>query len=155
MAKMTPIDMDAVEDVDFTPLPAGRYTAIVESELMKNGKNEPHNPYIAFTWLITGPNYMGRKIFQNCTLTEKSMWNLKATLKGLELPHNGKIEIEYDDASGVVTNPNAVGKVAYIDVSIDGRYNRVDNILPMSGEAPATPTSISAALALKPAGRLK
>ena len=38
MAKMTPIDMDAVEDVDFTPLPAGRYTAIVESELMKNGK---------------------------------------------------------------------------------------------------------------------
>ncbi len=137
--KAIPINMDDVQDVSFEPLPKGRYTAVIESVMYRVGKEPPHNPYISFTWVITGPSYAGRKIFQNCTLTEKSLWNLKATLKGLDLPHKGQISINYDEVSGIVTEPQAVGKPAIIEVSVDGTFNRVDGVYPIDG----TPSPIN------------
>lgn len=141
MAKIPPINMDDVADVSFEPIPKGRYSAVVESvmyRLRPVSEGGSGNPYLNWTWVITGPNYANRKVFQTTSLSEKALWNLKATLKALDLPHNGHLQIEYDEASGVVISPAAVGRPAFLEISVDGTNNRVDAVIAMSSGEPTS-----------------
>lgn len=93
----------------FTPLPAGNYTlelndyreGVVKGE---QSKNKGATMY-SFTFeVIENENeeYNGRKVFDNLTITEDSLWRLKALLKafGCDVPEEGDIDVEFDDFIG-------------------------------------------------------
>jgi hypothetical protein len=126
------LNMDDVQDVDFSPIPKGRYTGVVESIMYRvsdPAKGGSGQPYLNWTWLITGPQYAGRKVFQTTSLQSQSLWVLKANLKALDMPHTGIVPINFDEASGIILQPAAIGKPATLEISINGKYNSIDAVL--------------------------
>lgn len=138
------VSMDGVQDT-YEPLPKGRYTAMVDS--VTYGLSQAQQPKLTWSWMITSEGLAGRKILQTTSLQPQALWVLKMTLKGLGLPHTGNIPLNWDEATGIVTQPEAVGLVAFLDLSIttDGKYNQVDLVASISGSAASTgPLPVSA-----------
>lgn len=96
------------DQVIFEPLPAGTYTLELndyrEGVVKGETKNKGATLY-SFTFeVIDNENekYNGRKVFDNLTITEDSLWRLKALLKafGCDVPEEGDIDVEFDDFVG-------------------------------------------------------
>jgi hypothetical protein len=93
----------------FEPVPAGEYRLSLQDYKEGTVKSESSENYGAtkfdFTYEIVdneNEKYNGRKIFDNVTITENSLWRLKAMLKafGAEVPEDGEIEVDFDDLLG-------------------------------------------------------
>jgi hypothetical protein len=93
----------------FDPVPAGEYELELQDYKESTVKSESSANYGAtkfdFTYEIVNNDeekYNGRKIFDNVTITENSLWRLKAMLKafGAEVPEDGEIEVDFDDLLG-------------------------------------------------------
>lgn len=93
----------------FEPIPAGKYILQLveykEGEVTgENSKNKGATKY-DFTYEVTDNDveeYNGRKLFDNVTLVENSLWRLKAMLKafGLDIPEEGEFEFDFDELIG-------------------------------------------------------
>jgi hypothetical protein len=115
---MPEFDFAGVSDqVTYQPIPAGKYELTLTDYREGAVKNESSENYGAtkydFTFEVTGPGtvdekYMGKKVFDNVTITPKSMWRLKALLKafGVDVPDEGAFRIEFDDLLGEVIEAN-------------------------------------------------
>lgn len=89
------------------PLPAGVYTAtIVKAEV---GTSKAGNEKIDIQWKVEGGKHDGRVIFDTLTFTEKALFRVKATLKGLGFPADFRGEVKPEDL---------VGRTAKITVDI-------------------------------------
>jgi hypothetical protein len=113
MAELT-LNFAGVEDQkEYKPVPAGVYQlqltdykeGTVKSESSPNfGKTK-----FDFTFEIvmnaegtTEEKHLGKKIFDNVTITENSLWRLKAVLKafGLPIPEEGEFNVDFDELLG-------------------------------------------------------
>jgi hypothetical protein len=89
------------------PVPVGNYTAtIIKAE---TGVSKKGNEKIDLQWRVEGGAFDGRIIFDTLTFTEKALFRVKATLKGLGFPDNFKGEVRSD---------MLVGKSAKLTVDI-------------------------------------
>jgi len=89
------------------PLPVGVYTAtIVRAEV---GVSKAGNEKIDLQWKVEGGPHDGRIIFDTLTFTEKALFRVKATLRGLGFPDNFR---------GEVKPGQLVGKAAKLVVDI-------------------------------------
>jgi hypothetical protein len=111
------IDFTQVEDLK--PLPRDWYLAsIVEA---KEGVSKQNNAKIDLRWKVEEGEFEGRNIFDTITFTQKALFRVKATLKGLGYP---------EDFSGEIVPEDLVGKTARILVDIE-QSTQID---PESGE---------------------
>lgn len=93
----------------FEPIPAGKYilTLMEYKEGTVTGdtsKNKGATKY-DFTFEVSDneeDKYNGRKVFDNVTLVESSLWRLKAMLKafGLDIPEEGDFDFDFDELIG-------------------------------------------------------
>lgn len=103
------LDFAGVPDMNFDPVPAGVYTleftdyteGEVQSESSKNFGATKYN----WTFEIVDcekEEYNGRKVWDNVTIAETSLWRLKAFIKafGVEVPDEGEFDFEPDDFIG-------------------------------------------------------
>lgn len=98
------------DQVKFTPVPAGKYRMSLVDFTEKAASDKAKNPgatLLGFQWEIVGPDsvdekYIGRKVFDNITIVENSLWKLKAMLKafGLDVPDDGDIDFDPNDFLG-------------------------------------------------------
>ena len=100
------IDFSQVEDLK--PLPRAWYLAsIVEA---KEGVSKQGNVKMDLRWKVEEGEFEGRNVFDTLTFTQKALFRVKATLKGLGFP---------DDFSGEISGDDLVGKTARILVDIE------------------------------------
>ena len=83
-----PIPGGTLENVSdgFEPLPAGTYLATVtdgEERVAGEDAKNPGSIYFAWEFTIDDEEYVGRKAWQNTSLTEKALPMLKSFLKGV------------------------------------------------------------------------
>ena len=86
---MPKIDWNAVEEQDFTPIPEGKYEAIIDGVEVK--ETQKGDEMWAVTFNIEGPNYANRKVFTNLVFNEGGYGNIKklySAIFGTKLPKN-------------------------------------------------------------------
>jgi hypothetical protein len=88
------------QDLSLPPIPPGVYKASVTGYKIKTSA-ETGNPYVQweFTLLSQGPTAeiktVGRKVFDNTTFTEESLWKLASLLEAVgEKLEPGEFELE-------------------------------------------------------------
>lgn len=65
------INFDATQHkpiTGFDALPPGWYQAMVTDSELKTSKSNPQNDYLKLTYIITGPQFANRKVFQNLNI---------------------------------------------------------------------------------------
>ena len=76
---------------EFEPLPVGQYPAVVSNVEHIPQSKSSGRPFLKFTFTVTGPEeYVGRKLFDNYSLTKDSRWKLAKTLEALGYEVVGK-----------------------------------------------------------------
>lgn len=107
------IDFTGVEGQQtFEPIPAGKYHVRVtdyrQGEASENAKN-PGAPTISWELTLTEENekYEGRKVWENMTIVEASLWRLKAFLEACGFDVSGEIDFDPDE----VVNSELIAKV--------------------------------------------
>jgi hypothetical protein len=136
MSKQIQIDFGAVED--FAALPEGSYPVTVDHVEMRDSKSSDV-PYLSWDLIVSGEEYAGRHLFFTTSLSEKSLWRLKAVLNNLGVLEE-QMSFEIDEESKYVTSPELSGIPALAIVTIElyqGRtQNRVEDLVSVQ-EAPA------------------
>lgn len=109
---MVTLNFAGVQDqVEYKPIPAGVYTLQLVDYKEGSVQSTESKNYGAtkfdFQFEVVGPdsvpeNLLGKKVFDNVTLVQNSLWRLKAMLKafGVEVPEDGDIDLEFDDFIG-------------------------------------------------------
>ena len=98
------VDFTEVEELEYSPLPSGRYLVnIVEAEEREGNEY----PYIAFVYEVvegqdsdSDDEVAGRKLFDNVSLSPKALWRFKSLLRCLgyeEKDLGGSLEIEPEE----------------------------------------------------------
>lgn len=95
---------------EFEPIPAGKYQVQVtdyrQGNASENAKN-PGAPTISWELTIMDGEYEGRKVWENMTIVEASLWRLKAFLEAAGFEVDGEIDFDPDE----VVNTELVAKV--------------------------------------------
>ncbi len=88
------VNFDGVETASVVP--EGEYIASVIS--VKPDESQAGNDYLAWELAITGGKHKGKKLYNNTSLAEQSLWATKRFLEnlGVEIPE-GEFELELDD----------------------------------------------------------
>jgi hypothetical protein len=95
---------------EFTPIPAGKYDVQVTDYRQGTASDKAKNPgATTISWELTVLNgeYEGRKVWENMTLVENSLWRLKAFLEACGFDVEGEIDFDPDE----VVNSELVAKV--------------------------------------------
>ena len=128
-------------DTSFEVLPEGTYEATIETVELKQAQHSEY-PYLNWQFTLVDPEHVGRKLWMTTSLNPKAAWKLGQTFEALgviEPTANAEggvqdVEIEVDDDSKLLTEPDVIGETCMIAVSLDkyqGRdVNRVDAIVP-------------------------
>jgi len=135
MTKQIQIDFGAVED--FAALPDGSYPVAVDHVEMRDSKSSDI-PYLSWDLIVSGDEYAGRHLFFTTSLSEKSLWRLKAVLNNLHILED-QMSFEVDEESKYIISPELAGLPAIAIVSTEiyqGRtQNRVEDLV-SAEEAP-------------------
>jgi len=144
MTKQIQIDFGAVED--FAALPDGSYPVTVDHVEMRDSKSSDI-PYLSWDLIVSGDEYAGRHLFFTTSLSEKSLWRLKAVLNNLHILED-QMSFEVDEESKYVISPELAGLPAIAIVSTEiyqGRtQNRVEDLV--SAEEEEVPVAKKAAV---------
>ncbi len=123
MAPKVSVDLSNVPS--FEPLPAGKYECIIEE--VKYGLSKASSqPKLSWVFAVAEGEFEGRKIFHTTSLQPKALFSLQKLLSGLGLPSDAALEIEYDEETEEVTEPNVIGVAVLATVTkgmYDGRAN--------------------------------
>ncbi len=129
------------KDLNPGPITSAKYGA--EITKMKPGLSKAKNPKIEveLTIITKGPNgdkekTIGRKVFDNLTLTENALWKVGAAFKavtGKDLPEG---DYTCDELTNLITSA-MTGKSVCVSLSLDQNEgykpkNKVDSYAPMS-----------------------
>lgn len=142
---MAQVTIDFSDVADFQALPKGDYPVMVESVELRQSQTSD-NPYLNFSLRVTEGEYSNRVLFMINSLSAKSLWRLKETLRALGF-EGDKVEITTDPDTNLVIEPELVGLAAIASVSqepYEGRIqNRVQNLKPMtSGDVTPQPQQV-------------
>ena len=89
---MPKVNMSKVKDTDgFEPIPDGDYKAVVEQVHERQSKSGDEQWGVE--WRIIEGVHVGRKVFDNLTFNDKSMWRVKLVCSRLGLDVSGEIDL--------------------------------------------------------------
>src|SRR5690606_16853317 len=74
---------EAAENSDFEPMPAGRYIFKLVDVESKDGQRAP---YWSWQYECNEEPYVGRKVWDNTSLSEKAAWRLGKVFAAFEVP---------------------------------------------------------------------
>lgn len=142
---MKPIVVNFGDVESFSALPAGNYPIVIESVTVKEAK-DTGNPYLNWDLKVSQGPSAGRHFFFMTSLLPQSLWRLKAIFDSLgvfqKYPEDN-LTITPDPASGIVIEPQLVGlpgiAVVRQEMYQSRMQNKVDDILPMGGQAINSP----------------
>lgn len=144
---MTKLNIDLSQVKEFDLLPKGKYPAIVEELELRESQNG--NQYLNWKFAFTEGDNEGRVQYMMTSLKPKALFRAKAVFVALGIKEP-TFDIEVDDDTNVVTNPQLIGTPCIIDLGIEvyegQKRNYIVSILPMFSEgetseqgAPVTP----------------
>ncbi len=113
-----PKNLKDVEDSDFEPLDPGVYDFRVSKIEQKIGKNSG-KPYLNIELECLDDDYLGRRVFDICSLGESSLWRLKAFAESCGVD----IEDEFDTDDFVGEECNAT-----IDIETNDQYGNRNRV---------------------------
>lgn len=138
---MSPIEVDFSEAESFEPLDEGFYPVVVSQVEIREGEK---GPYLNWELDVTHDDFKGRRLWMVTSLAPKALFRLKEVFEALDV-YQEKVEIDYDEDTGIVTSPELAGLACQAVVSQEayqGRLqNRVNQILPVDGALPQAATS--------------
>lgn len=130
------LNFDGVELEGPEPVPAGVYDARVDASQAEVKKSQNGNDYVTLTYVIENhPEYAGRKVFENYTLTKKSLWKLGRALKALGVISGTNIAKVILDFSKDVHGKRCRIKVSQEEYNGRTR-NRVDEVMSAENTVP-------------------
>lgn len=137
-----PIDFSDVQD--FEPLAKGDYEALIEEVTYVAPQVEDKYPYLNLKLRVTEDGYENRVLWVIWSLSPKALFRMKGDLENLGYDSD-EIEIEYDEDSMIVTEPELAGMPVVASVTQrtwEGRLqNNVDALTatdsPKSGQKKA------------------
>lgn len=129
------INLDGIEDYEFTVVPAGVYNAVVDTSETQLLKSQGGGDYLTIRFAIADGDYRGVRVLERFSLQPKALWKLKRLLKAVGYPiPSGQFAFE----------PAAIhGRPVKIRVSVEtfeGRErNRVEDFAGDNGGTTAPP----------------
>lgn len=129
MARVT-VDFSDVQD--FEAMPKGEYPVVIVKAEYREAQTEDKYDYINLEMDVTEGEYKGRKQWMILSFSPKALWRMKEILENLGL-YQDEIEVDYDEETMFVTEPELVGLPAIAVISqrpYEGRIqNQVDALL--------------------------
>lgn len=131
------VDFSDVEE--FEPLPKGDYAVVVDK--VEYRESDPDNPdkydYVNWECVVTEEGeFKGRRLWFISSFSPKALWRFKQILENLGL-YEDELEVDYDEESMLVTQPELAGIPAMATVSqrsYEGRMqNQVDTLTAIDG----------------------
>lgn len=104
---MTRLTIDFSQVEAYEPLAPGEYPVVIDSVEMRQSENSEH-PYLNFTLKVTEGEFANRNLWFIGSLSPKALFRLQAVFASFGL-NESTTEIEVDDASGVLLEPQLVG----------------------------------------------
>lgn len=124
MARVS-VDFSQVEE--FEPLPKGEYTVLVEQVEYREAQSEDKFDYLNWELSVSEEGeFKGRKLWFISSFSPKALWRLKQILENLGV-YEDDLEIDYDEDTMMVTDPELTGLPALATVSTRPYEGRVQN----------------------------
>ncbi len=125
------LNFDGVDLTGPEPVPAGVYQARVDTSKSEVRRSQSGNDVVSIAYVIENPpEYAGRRVIENYTITEKALWKLGRVLHALGVVAPGTKKFTFD-------TKDIHGKQCKIKVSQeaynDRLRNRVDDVIPIAG----------------------
>lgn len=130
-----PVDFSEIEE--FEPLPKGDYDVVVDQVEYREAQEADKYDYLNWTLSVTEEGeFKNRKLFFITSFSPKALWRMKDTFENLGV-YEEELEIDYDEDSMLVTEPELGGLPARVSVSqrkYEGReQNQVDAVMSIDG----------------------
>lgn len=127
------VDLSSIEQ--FEALPPGKYECIIESVTYIAESKASKQPNLKWQLAVAEGEFENRKLFMNTSLVPKALWKLQQVFEGLGLPHDTKVDIDYDEDTNELIEPNLIGLACLCDVGVQQipgtkrSSNTVDSII--------------------------
>ena len=120
----------------FEAMPVGIYSAVVDEVEHIVASKKSGKPYIKFTFMITTPEFDGRKVFHNCSLEKAALWKLLKALEALGMDIEGDtLQLDKEAMIGLPCNLS----LAIEDYQGNAKNNVQDVLPPKNIGASAAP----------------
>jgi hypothetical protein len=108
---MTKVKVDFSDAESFEAVPEGEYAVVISEAELRESRSSEH-PYVSLTLDIAEGEEEGRKLWMNCSLHPKALWNTRETFENLGV-FEEELEIEVDeDDEKTILEPEFVGMPA-------------------------------------------
>ncbi|MGQ9697159.1 MAG: hypothetical protein ACUVRO_04110 [Armatimonadota bacterium] len=129
-------DHDTIEDRGFDPVPAGVYTARIDTTKSETRTNVNGKPYVPIYFTIEEPQeYAGRQVVENFYITREAMFLLHRLFRdfGLLTQQQGRETRDIDELHGRLCRISV-----RVGANADGSArNDVDSIVPIKDGQPS------------------
>lgn len=134
--------------LDFSKIPAnnvadGEYDATLESVELRQSQNSEF-PYLNWSFVLSGGEASGRKLYLTTSLSPKSLWNARDQFEILGFQVDDNLELEIDDESGMVTDPPLsnipVRVLVFNEVYMGRNQPKISNIVKSYADLAYNPT---------------
>lgn len=145
---MAKVKVDFSEVTEFEALDVGEYDALIAKLTYVEPASEDKYPYLNVEFDVTEPTFEGRKLWKVWSLSPKALWRMKQDLENLGFDAEEELDIDYDEDTMEVTEPEVVGMPCRLVVkqrTYEGRIqNDVDAVLSMDTPTKGTKTNAKA-----------
>lgn len=113
------VDLSNVEKRE--ALPSGKYECIISS-VKYTISRDSGEPNIKWEFTVAEGEHESRKLFMNTSLQPKALWKLQQVFEGLGLPSNTASELDFDDETNELMEPNLLAKAVLVTATADRVY---------------------------------
>lgn len=146
-------EVDFSEVQEFEALDKGEYSATIVKCSYVEPASEDKYPYLNVEFDVTEPGSENRKLWKVWSLSPKALFRMKQDLENLGFDVEGTLDIDYDDDTMEVTEPEVVGLPCICVVQQRTYEGRIQNDVAavLSADSPAKGTKKTAPAAAKKA----
>lgn len=123
---MARVTVDFSEVQDFEALEKGEYPVVITDAKYRVSQSEDKYDYINLEMTITEGEFKDRKLWMILSFSPKALWRMKDVFENLGL-YEEEIEVDYDEDTEVVTQPELIGLPGLAVVSQRTYEGRVQN----------------------------
>lgn len=145
---MAKVNVDFSEVQEFEALEKGEYSAIIFKATYVEPASEDKYPYLNVEFDVTEPGSENRKLWKVWSLSPKALWRMKQDLENLGFDVEEGLDIDYDEDTMEVTEPEVAGMpcIAVVEQrTYEGRIqNDVKTVLSADSPQKGTKTTAKA-----------
>lgn len=140
---MTRMTVDFSQTESYEPLPPGEYPVVIDAIELRQSENSEH-PYLNFTLKVSEGEFQNRNLWFIGSLSPKALFRLQSVFGSFGLDSQ-IVELDIDDASGVLLEPQLVGLPAIARVQNEmyqgSLRNRVQELIGLEGAKTSAPST--------------